>query len=92
MGFAESLRKQSEANYDFLGHGLGLTTHELPLLNSTCETVLQPGMVFAIEGNVFDTFPFTETQHALKNEENILVTEDGYECLTPLNNDLWIAD
>ncbi len=92
LGFEDSLRNQQEADWDFLGHGLGLTIHELPLLNSTGEEVLEPGMVMAIEGNVFDKFPFRETTISLKNEEDVLVTEDGYEWLTPLPNDLWIVE
>lgn len=92
MGFGQAIDKQLEADWDFLAHGLGVTTHELPVINSTCETVLQPGMVFSIEGNVFDEFPFAKTNYAFKNEENVLVTEDGYEWLTPLNNDLWIVE
>jgi len=92
LGFEESLKSQRDADWDFLGHGLGLSMHELPLLNSTCEERLVPGMVMAIEGNVFDTFPFRETKIALKNEEDVLVTDDGYEWLTPLSNDFWIVE
>ena len=92
LGFESSIRNQNEADWDFLGHGLGLTVHELPLLNSKCEEPIVPGMVMAIEGNVFDAFPFSKTGYALKNEENVLVTDAGYEWLTPLRNDLWIAE
>lgn len=92
LGFADSIKGQQDADWDFLGHGLGLTTHELPLLNSTCEEEIVPGMVMSLEGNVFDKFPFSLTKYALKNEENVLVTENGSEWLTPLSNDLWIVD
>lgn len=91
LGFEDSLKNQREANWDFLGHGIGLAIHEQPILNSTCEQVLEANMVLALEGNVFDRFPFRETKISLKNEENVLITEDGCEWLTPLNNDLWIA-
>lgn len=92
LGFADSIRKQQEADWDFLGHGIGLTTHELPLLNSRAQEILEPGMMMAIEGNLFDAFPFSKTRYALKNEENILITETGSEWLTPLPNDLTVAD
>ena len=92
LGFEHSLKSQRDADWDFIGHGLGLGTHELPLLNSTSEEPIVEGMVMAIEGNVFDTFPFRDTKIALKNEENVLVTAEGYEWLTPLSNDLWIAE
>lgn len=91
LGFEESLRSQQEADWDFLGHGLGLAAHELPLLNSTSEEPIVAGMIMAIEGNVFDKFPFKETKIALKNEDDVLVTKDGSEWLTSLSNDLWIA-
>jgi len=92
LGFEESLRSQQQADWDFLGHGIGLTIHELPLLNSTCQDVLEPGMVMAIEGNVFDKFPFRETTISLKNEDNVMVTEDGYEWLTPLSTELVVVE
>jgi Xaa-Pro aminopeptidase len=92
LGFKDSLKAQRDANWDFLGHGIGLAAHESPIINSTCEEVLAPGMVLALEGNVFDKFPFRDTTISLKNEENVLVTETGYEWLTPLSNDLWIVE
>ena len=88
LGCEQSLRSQQAADWDSLGHGIGLSIHELPLLNSTCEEILVPGMIMAIEGNVFDKFRFRETTVSLKNEEDVLVTQDGYEWLTPLANDL----
>jgi Xaa-Pro aminopeptidase len=92
LGFQHSLQTFKEHDFDFLGHGIGLSTHELPLLNSRCEDLLEAGMTVAIEGNVFDQMPFTKTRHALKNEENVLVTETGSEWLTPLPNDLYVIE
>ncbi len=91
LGFRDSIENQRQADWDFLGHGLGLTVHELPLLSSTCDDEILPGMVMSLEGNVFDAFPFDKTQYALKNEENVLVTQQGHEWLSPLRNDMWIA-
>ena len=92
LGFEHSLRTQQAADWDFLGHGIGISTHELPLLTSTCEEVLVPGMTMAIEGNVFDAFPFSKTRYALKNEEDVLVTDDGSEWLTPLDTELRVVE
>ena len=92
LGFGQSLEVLKENNFDFLGHGIGLSIHELPILNSTCEDVLEPGMIMAIEGDVFDQLPFAKTLHALKNEEDVLVTATGSEWLTPLPNDLYVIE
>jgi Xaa-Pro aminopeptidase len=90
-GFAKQIEQQHEANWKFLGHSWGLSLHEMPYLDGVTEDVLQPGMVFSIEGNIFDKMPMSLTTQVLKNEENIVITKDGHEWLTPLSNDLWIA-
>jgi len=92
LGFGHSMDVLDRHDFDFLGHGLGITTHELPLINSKCRDELEARMVVAIEGNVLDALPWTETKYALKNEEDVLVTEDGYEWLTPLANDLYVIE
>lgn len=60
----------------FLGHGLGLSLHEEPFLAAHTDTVLEPGMVFAIEP------VFVDDGHGYHLEDNILVTKDGHENLT----------
>ena len=45
----------------------------------------------ALEEARIDASPWTETRIALKNENDIVVTENGCELLTPLADDLWIA-
>ena len=92
LGFGQAIKTLEDHDFDMIGHGIGVTIHELPMLNSTCEEVLEPGMTMAIEGNVFDQLPFTETVRALKNEEDVLVTTTGVEWLTPLPNDLYVID
>jgi Xaa-Pro aminopeptidase len=67
-----------------VGHGLGLTLHDRPLITAIkraagyAPTTLQAGMVLALE---------TYAGHkggkdGVRLEENILVTEDGYELLS----------
>ncbi len=63
----------------FIGHGLGLSTHERPLLSDFDEIVLQEGMVFCIEPLLL--VPGVEGYHL---EDEILITEDGCEVLTDL--------
>lgn len=63
----------------FIGHGLGLSTHERPLLSDFDKLVLQEGMVFCIEPLLLT--PSVEGYHL---EDEILITKDGYKILTNL--------
>jgi len=65
----------------FIGHGLGLSTHERPLLSDFDKLVLQEGMVLCIEPLLL--IPGVEGYHV---EDEILITKDGYEILTDLMN------
>lgn len=61
----------------FLGHGLGLSLHEEPYIAAHADTVLEPGMVFAIEPICVDE------GNGYHLEDILLVTPDGHENLTP---------
>src|SRR5262249_13208203 len=68
-----------------MGHGIGLLAPEPPSVNATDTTVLQPGMVITLEPSI--SFAATERDGVEKrcmmvHEENLVVTEDGYELLT----------
>ena len=91
IGFARQIEQQHKVNWKFLGHSWGMSIHETPYLDAMTEDVLQPGMIFSIEGNIFDKMPMQLTTQMLKNEENVVITKDGCEWLTPLSNDLWIV-
>ena len=60
-----------------MGHGVGLHNTEWPSLMATDQTVLQEGMVLAIEPG-YDFAPGRMMLH----EENILIRENGAELLT----------
>lgn len=62
-----------------LGHGVGLEIHEAPFLRSRSETaqILEAGMIFTIEPGVYDP-----EIGGCRYENDILVTDDGYEVLT----------
>ncbi|MGD9526516.1 M24 family metallopeptidase [Pseudonocardia sp.] len=61
----------------FLGHGLGLSLHEEPYIAAHADTLLEPGMVFAVEPIGIDE------GNGYHLEDILLVTEDGHENLTP---------
>ncbi|MCC7047033.1 MAG: aminopeptidase P family protein [Alphaproteobacteria bacterium] len=69
----------------FVGHGIGLGLHEIPFINEAATTVLEEGMVFAIEPGVY-----AEGIGCSRPEDMVLVTATGAELLThfPRDRDL----
>jgi Xaa-Pro dipeptidase len=70
--------------FEGLGHGLGVNTAEFPNLNAGYETVLEPGMIFAIEPDA--SGPEGEVMHT---EDDVLVTTDGVEVLSQSEGHDW---
>jgi Xaa-Pro dipeptidase len=79
-----------------IGHSIGLEFYESPMLTGTgagdnltphvADPALEPGMVLNIET------PYYEIGFGgLQVEETVLITDDGYECLSSLPRGLFVA-
>jgi len=82
------------------GHGVGLDVHEDPFITAGNETLLEPGMIITVEpvivktsGGRFAKDPIKRYQGRAPDmmvvEDMVLVTETGYELLTPLQPYAW---
>ena len=66
----------------WVGHSVGLDIHEPPTLSCDCDMILRKDMILSVEPLMMD-----EENGMIATEHNILVTENGYENLTP-----WLPD
>lgn len=92
---------------DFVGHGIGLEFHEAPQVMHTGRRgngiVLVPGMVFTIEpminigraeSQILDdnwTAVTADGSLSAQFEQTILVTNDGFESLTPFEPEYYLT-
>jgi Xaa-Pro aminopeptidase len=67
-----------------LGHGLGFRYHELiPFMDPSSEDVLEQGMVFTMEPGVY-----VPGFAGVRFEDDVVVTADGMENLTPFTRNI----
>ncbi|MEQ8197065.1 MAG: aminopeptidase P family protein [Clostridiaceae bacterium] len=68
---AEEVRKYY---WHSIGHSLGLDTHDV----GKRETLLKPGMIYTVEPGIY----IEEEGIGIRIEDDVLITEKGYEVLT----------
>jgi len=84
LGYKDSYLGPPGLQSRFIGHGIGLELNELPFLAQGRSTPLEEGMVFALEPKM--VFP---GEGAVGLENTLVVTRNGYEILTPLENTIF---
>ena len=74
---------------DMMGHGIGMSMYEPPLLSPITPAILEEGMVLCVEPWI--TLP--DEQGVLCLEETVVVCRGGYEKLTTWEKpDLWVIE
>ena len=66
-----------------LGHGIGLSVHEQPVLSQRAKGVLEPGNVVTVEPGIY-----LPGSLGVRIEDDVLVTERGRRVLSQLPSDL----
>ncbi|MGD8228286.1 MAG: Xaa-Pro peptidase family protein [Desulfobacteraceae bacterium] len=84
LGYKESYLGPPGLQTRFIAHGIGLELNEPPFLAQGHAYPLEMGMTFALEPKI--VFP---GEGAVGFENTVLVTQEGHEVLTPLEEDIY---
>ena len=71
-----------ESCFGPVGHGIGLEVHEAPVLSQRTTETLRPGMVVTVEPGIY-----IPGFGGVRIEDDVLITDDGYEVLTGFPKD-----
>lgn len=83
-GFKDEFMALGQYQFKYVGHGIGLEMDEPPLVSAFNNTIVEPGMVLAIEPKII--FP---NEFGLTLEDTVVVTETGNEIVTSFPRDIF---
>jgi Xaa-Pro dipeptidase len=84
LGYKDSYLGPPGLQCRFIGHGIGLELNEYPFLAQGHSYPLEAGMTLAVEPKI--VFP---GEGAAGIEDTVVVTPDGYEILTPVEQKIF---
>ncbi|APX72186.1 Xaa-Pro dipeptidase [Companilactobacillus allii] len=73
----------TKLTYDKIGHSIGLFVHEYPYLAETFDDIIETGTVLTVEPGIY-----IPNWGGVRIEDQILVTDDGYENMISVPHDL----
>jgi len=68
------------------GHGIGMEGHEEPYMRGDNMQLLEPGMAFTVEPGIY-----LPGSNGVRIEDNVVITEDGAECLSHMLRELRVV-
>lgn len=76
LGLITNKEDVSKYYYHSIGHSLGMDTHDIELENR--DVIFEPGMIYTVEPGIY----IEEEGIGIRIEDDILITDNGYEVLT----------
>jgi Xaa-Pro dipeptidase len=68
------------------GHGIGMEAHEEPYMRGDNEQPMEPGMAFTVEPGIY-----LPGRNGVRIEDNVVITEQGAECLSDMPRELQVV-
>jgi Xaa-Pro dipeptidase len=68
------------------GHGIGMEGHEEPYMRGDNMQLLEPGMAFTVEPGIY-----LPGRNGARIEDNVVIAEDGAECLSEMPRELQVV-